>query len=104
VTIALVSSLCVETGCTEIGRGAFDKAIAISRGASEAKLLNTAGPPTRKVTLVDGRCRDQGGVYEFVYEVKFHYFGNWHTDSPSSSVAFCIDSSSRVVEIDVTEY
>ena len=104
VIIALAGCVWLETACTEIGREQHDKALGVSRGATEAELIHTAGPPTQKVEPAEGHCRDAGGAYELVYEVRVHYLGGWHRDSSSSAVAFCIDSMSKVVESVMIEY
>jgi hypothetical protein len=88
----------VSMGCSANGFDAHLRASTVDEGASEADLLGTAGPPTRRVAPPFPDCAKAGGTHELIYDVTIRYLGGWLGEEPSSLVSFCIGPSSRIIE------
>jgi hypothetical protein len=94
--VALFALALFTPGCTETGREAYEKASKVDLGATEADVIQSAGPPTSRVAPLGQKCQKSGGTHELVYVVSTSLAG-WRR-TPLVAIAFCIDGSSKVVD------
>jgi hypothetical protein len=83
----------------KLGETPTRKPVSSNRGATEAELTQAAGPPTERLTTLDDWCKKAGGSRELLYTVRGRFLGGWLPDLRMSAVAFCIDDSSKVVDM-----
>jgi hypothetical protein len=95
--IGIIGMVMLMVGCAEVGTEAHSKARGVEEGATEAELVQTAGPPTEQSETPSRLCKEAGASRELVYTVSARYLGGWHRDSPMYAIAFCVDDSSKIV-------
>jgi hypothetical protein len=92
-----------NVACTEVGGEAFAKAMTAEDGISEQRLIELAGPATRRLSPSE-ECRARGGTHSLAYESRIQRLGGWMGSDLSAQVVVCIDRERKVVAKNVYQY
>jgi hypothetical protein len=97
ISSAIVAALAFGIiGCRYEGEEAKRKAFSVDEGDTENRLIEVAGPPSRRGEPSPD-CRAAGGTSALIYETREVILGGLLGSEPSDWLVVCVNSRGRIL-------